>query len=83
VVVNLRSGDHRALLTGDVMHHPVQLVRPAWSSAFCEDPAQSHHTRRALLERCAETDILVCPAHFASPTLGHIVRDGDAFGYRS
>jgi glyoxylase-like metal-dependent hydrolase (beta-lactamase superfamily II) len=83
VVVNLRSGDHRALLTGDVIHHPAQLVRPDWSSAFCENPAQSHHTRRTLIERCAESDTLVCPAHFASPTLGHIVRDGDAFGYRS
>lgn len=83
VVVNLRSGDHRAVLMGDAMHHPVQLVRPDWSSAFCEDAEQSRRTRLALIERCAETDTLVCPAHFASPTFGHIVRDGEAFRYRT
>ena len=82
VVINLRSGDSHAVLTGDVMHHPVQLLRPDWSSGFCEDKAQSHRTRRAIIERYAETDTLVAPAHFASPTVGHIVRAGDCFGFR-
>jgi glyoxylase-like metal-dependent hydrolase (beta-lactamase superfamily II) len=83
VVVNLRSGDAKAVLTGDVMHHPLQLARPEWSSTFCEDAEQSRHTRLALIESCAETDTLVCPVHFATPTFGHIVRDGDAFRYRT
>ena len=82
VVINLRSGDGHAVLTGDVMHHPVQLLRPDWSSLFCEDKAQSHRTRRAIIERYAETDTLIAPAHFASPTVGRIVRAGDHFGFR-
>jgi glyoxylase-like metal-dependent hydrolase (beta-lactamase superfamily II) len=83
VVVNLRSGAERAVLTGDVMHHPVQLLRPDWSSGFCEDKALSHSTRRAIIERYAETDTLIAPAHFASPTVGRIVRMGDCFGFRN
>ncbi len=82
VVINLRSGGAHAALTGDVMHHPVQLIRPDWSSGFCEDKALSHRTRRAIIERYAETDTLVATAHFASPTVGHIVRAGDCFGLR-
>lgn len=82
VVVNLKSGDETAVLCGDVMHHPIQLVRPDWSSRACEDRVMSAATRRALLERYADTDTLIAPAHFASPTMGHIIGRGDAFGYR-
>ena len=82
VVVNLSSGSDRAVLSGDVIHHPVQLVRPEWSSRACEDVVQSAATRRALIERYVNTDTLIAPAHFASPTMGHIISRGDAFGYR-
>ena len=82
VVVNLQSNDASAVLSGDVMHHPLQLVRPEWSSRACEDRDLSATTRRALIERYADTDTLMAPAHFASPSMGHIVSKGDAFGYR-
>ena len=70
------------MLSGDVMHHPLQLARPEWSSRACEDRAQSAATRRALIERYADTSTLLAPAHFASPSCGHIVGHGDAFRYR-
>lgn len=82
VVINLQSGGDTAVLSGDVMHHPLQLCRPEWSSRACEDHAQSASTRRALIERYADTSTLICPAHFASPSMGHIVSHGDAFKYR-
>ena len=82
VVVNLKSGDAHAVLAGDVIHHPVQLVRPDWSSRACEDRAMSRKTRRALLERYADTSTLLAPAHFHSPGIGRIVTDGDHFGWR-
>ena len=83
VVVNLRSGDHTAVLSDDVIHHPVQLVHPDWSSRACEDKAASQATRLELIERVADTDTLLVPAHFASPSVGHIVRRGEGFGYRN
>jgi glyoxylase-like metal-dependent hydrolase (beta-lactamase superfamily II) len=82
VVVNLQSQGATGVLTGDVMHHPLQLIRPEWSSRACEDAVQSAATRRALIERYADTDTLIAPAHFASPTMGHIISKGDGFGYR-
>ena len=82
VVLNLQSQGANAVLSGDVMHHPIQLVRPEWSSRACEDVVQSAATRRALIERYVNTDTLIAPAHFASPTMGHIISRGDAFGYR-
>jgi glyoxylase-like metal-dependent hydrolase (beta-lactamase superfamily II) len=81
VVVNLRSGGARGVLLGDVIHHPIQLVRPDWSSRACEDRELSHRTRRGLLERYAGTDVLLAPAHFATPSFGRVRAEGDRFGW--
>jgi len=82
IVVNLRSNGARAVLLGDSIHHPLQLKQPGWSSAACEDRAQSAATRRALIERYADSDALMVPAHFAAPSLCRFVSDGAAFGMR-
>lgn len=82
VVVNVESAGKRAVLCGDVIHHPVQLVHPEWSSRACEDKVLSALTRRALLDRLCDTDTLLAPAHFASPSIGHVVREKNHFGYR-
>ncbi len=82
VAINLQSGQASAVLSGDVVHHPLQLIRPDWSSRACEDRQQSAATRRALIERIADSPTLLAPAHFASPSMGHVVSQGDGFGYR-
>ena len=46
VIVRLDDRGERAYLTGDVIHHPVQVERPEWSSCFCWNPAMSAETRR-------------------------------------
>lgn len=79
VIVNVVSGDGRALLSGDVIHHPVQLARPEWSSRFCQAPDESRQTRRTLIERLAETDTIILAAHFPAPTAGRIVCAREAF----
>ena len=50
-------------------------VWPDW------DAAQAKQTRRAVLERYADTDILVCTAHFPLPSAGRIIAEGDAFRF--
>lgn len=82
VVVNLASNGRRAVLTGDVLHHPVQLAAPDWSSTFCSDPDLSRVTRRALIETHADTDAVILTAHFPTPTAGRIVSAGDAFRFQ-
>jgi glyoxylase-like metal-dependent hydrolase (beta-lactamase superfamily II) len=82
VVVNVRSNGHRAVLLGDTIHHVLQIIEPDWSTWVCEDKAAARASRRALLEKYVDTDTLIAPAHFPTPTLGHFVRRGDGFGYR-
>ncbi|MET0391466.1 MAG: MBL fold metallo-hydrolase [Polyangiales bacterium] len=80
VSVLIESRGQRALITGDVAHHPCQLGRPSWSTSFDADRDAAITQRRALLAQWADQDLLVIGTHFASPTAGHVRRDGD--GYR-
>jgi glyoxylase-like metal-dependent hydrolase (beta-lactamase superfamily II) len=79
VSVLVESEGERAVITGDLMHHPVQCAHPEWRSAADGDPELAQRTRRAFLADCADTPTLVLGTHFATPTAGRIVRDGDAF----
>jgi glyoxylase-like metal-dependent hydrolase (beta-lactamase superfamily II) len=81
VCVHVTGGGREAVMSGDLMHHPVQCAEPDWSSGFCVDPAHSRQTRRAFLERYAGTDTLVMPAHFPAPSAGRIVRAGAAWRF--
>jgi len=81
VSVRIRSGGQEAVITGDVMHHPIQCARPAWASAFDSDAAAAEATRRAFLDAHAGTDVLVIGTHFADPVAGYVVRDGDAYRF--
>lgn len=81
VCVRIRGGGREAVMSGDVMHHPLQCAEPDLSSCFCVDPAQSRRTRRAFLEHQAETGALVMPAHFPTPAAGRVSAHGTGFRF--
>jgi glyoxylase-like metal-dependent hydrolase (beta-lactamase superfamily II) len=78
VVIEVDGG---AALTGDIFHHPLQILRPALSTNFCLNPVQSSATRERLVEKFAAAGTIVFPAHFATPSVGRVVRNGDGYGY--
>jgi len=82
VVIHARSRDDSAVFTGDVIHHPLQLLKPEWSTLACTDQELSRKTRTRLIEQYAERGSRLLPAHFPSPTVGRIVREGSAYSYR-
>ena len=83
VSLRLTSQGKVALMTGDLMHHPVQCAEPQWNSVACADADMARAARRRFLERYAETDVLILTAHFAAPTGGHIVTAGDAWRFEA
>jgi glyoxylase-like metal-dependent hydrolase (beta-lactamase superfamily II) len=80
--VNIFSRGQRAVVTGDMMHHALQCREPDWSTVFCTDPRQAAKSRRSFLESVADTDTIILPIHFPSPTAGRIEADGARFHYR-
>jgi glyoxylase-like metal-dependent hydrolase (beta-lactamase superfamily II) len=77
----IRSRGAEAVVTGDLMHHPVQCGEPEWNSRFCVDGALARRTRRVFLESVADRPVLVFGTHFATPSAGHVVRDGTAYRF--
>ncbi len=81
VSVRILSQGDGAVITGDLMHHPVQCAEPGWASNFDVDPEAARATRRAFLERYRDGKTLVLGTHFAAPTAGRLVAAGKAFRF--
>lgn len=80
--VCLASQGAQAVITGDLIHSPVQCLEPQWIMRADFDPEQAKVTRRAFLEKYCDTDVLVCATHFPASSLGHIVRRDHAFWFQ-
>jgi glyoxylase-like metal-dependent hydrolase (beta-lactamase superfamily II) len=80
--VRIASGGRDAVITGDLMHHPIQFIHPDWNCSADSIPDMAKATRREFIERYADRDVLVFGTHFATPSAGHIVRHGDAWLFR-
>jgi len=74
VSVHISSKGQEALITGDCIHHPVQMSRTDWCSSADYDQSQGQATREGLLEKYVDGDVLIIGTHFATPTAGHIKR---------
>jgi len=81
VSVLIESKGQRALITGDVLHNPVQMARPEWGAFVDNDVAAAEATRRRVLDEVADAPVLVIGTHFPAPTAGRVVRDGDAYRF--
>ena len=75
VCVRISSGGHDAIITGDMIHSPIQ-VRHNLTCGVDTDSELGNRTRVAFVERYGDSGTLVIGTHFATPTAGHIVRDG-------
>jgi glyoxylase-like metal-dependent hydrolase (beta-lactamase superfamily II) len=81
VSVRLSSGGRDAVITGDLMHHPIQMAEPQWQTPFDSDAAAAVKTRRAFCEQYADTPVTVLGTHFHHPTAGRIVRHGETWRF--
>ncbi|GAA2920726.1 MULTISPECIES: MBL fold metallo-hydrolase [Streptomyces] len=79
LAVELTSRGRTALITGDCVHHPVQLAHPGIGACVDIDPGQSEASRRGLLDSLAGTDTLLLGTHFAPPTAGRVVAHEGAY----
>lgn len=78
--VIVESKGESAMITGDFVHHPIQFHDPGLASPFDIDNDAAIATRRRVFGEYADTPTLIIGTHFAGPTAGKLVRDGD--GYR-
>jgi len=77
--VVIGKGRDEGVITGDLIHTPLQARYPEMSMRADVDPVKSAATRRAFLERYCDTDTQCCTAHFPSPSRLKIKRWDDGF----
>ena len=81
--VVIRSQGEEAVITGDLMHHPVQCAVPDKPANFDEDKPLAAATRRRFLGDYDARRALIIGSHFADPTAGWVERDGEAWRFVS
>jgi glyoxylase-like metal-dependent hydrolase (beta-lactamase superfamily II) len=72
-VVVVADGTERALLLGDVVHCPVELVENDWEALFDVDPDLARRTREALAQELEGSDVPVAAAHFPGLRFGRLL----------
>jgi len=73
-IIVLSSGTDRAMLLGDVVHCPVELVDEEWQGVSDVDPVLAKRTRDALSRELEGSDVPVAAAHFAGMEFGRLLR---------
>lgn len=81
ILARLDSGGGQAVFSGDLVHHPIQLVRPgAINLAMEHAPEAAAAARIRIVAELADSGTLVFPAHFTGSPGGRITAEGT--GYR-
>jgi glyoxylase-like metal-dependent hydrolase (beta-lactamase superfamily II) len=75
-----RSGTD-AVITGDMIHSPLQARYPELGMMADYDSKQAGQSRRALFGRFCDTPTLMCTAHFPSPSTARVKRWKDSFDF--
>lgn len=83
VSVVIESQGRKAIITGDMLHHPVQIADSSICSILDDDSEQGRRTRTAFIEEQCGCKTLVLGTHFAAPCGGRIVRDGTSFRFEA
>ena len=72
--VAIVSGGEKAMIIGDLAHHPVQLTETAWEAWADMDKRQAAETRERMAQRLEEEGSLAIGGHFPAPGFGRLVR---------
>jgi glyoxylase-like metal-dependent hydrolase (beta-lactamase superfamily II) len=72
VHVCIDSQGQRAVITGDLMHHPMQCAMPHRDATFDMDKDSGRASRVSFVDKYRDSGVVVIGAHFFDPTAGHI-----------
>jgi glyoxylase-like metal-dependent hydrolase (beta-lactamase superfamily II) len=75
----ISSGDTQLVCAGDVVHHPIQLLKPAWPMLLDTTKDQGKVNRIRILERASGTNTVFFACHFPFPGVGDVVKNNDVW----
>jgi glyoxylase-like metal-dependent hydrolase (beta-lactamase superfamily II) len=81
VSVRITSGEALAVITGDMVHSPIQLVEPDWTYRYDTDAALAARSVRDLVDEVRDRGALVLGTHFPTPTAGELRSSADGIRF--
>jgi glyoxylase-like metal-dependent hydrolase (beta-lactamase superfamily II) len=81
VSIRLASQGQQGVITGDMIHNPIQCLKPGWIMRADFEPDRAVTTRQQFLDQYCNSGVVVCATHFPEPSIGHIVPRADAFEF--
>ena len=78
----ISRGD-RLLHVVDILHQPFQFAHTEWQFVFDSDGDMAVETRRRILQRCADENLLTLFYHLKFPGLGKVSQDTDIFSWHA
>jgi glyoxylase-like metal-dependent hydrolase (beta-lactamase superfamily II) len=82
MLIHAEDSDGRAIFSGDVFHHPIQIQDPAIHIGVDSDMEAAFNERRRLADRCASSGAILLAAHFPAPTAGRVQQDGKGLRFQ-
>ena len=80
-MLHVNAAGEEVYFTGDVFHHPLQILYPELHLPGCDDLDTAIATRRRVATLCAERGAVLIPAHFADPHIGYVKKEGEQFSF--
>lgn len=77
VSIVIESKGERAVITGDMMHHPIQFERPGDKGRFDMLGDIACQTRSKFVKEVVNSGTFVIGSHFPDPSSGYVVSDGN------
>jgi glyoxylase-like metal-dependent hydrolase (beta-lactamase superfamily II) len=74
-MLHLTSQAQEAYFTGDVFHHPLQIIDPTLHMPGCDNLDMAIEARRRVVDLLIDRNALVIPAHFPVPHAGRVLRN--------
>ena len=81
VSVRISSAGVDAIITGDMVHHPVQFVAPHWAMSADGDAPMASSTRLDFRSRYSDSGIRIFGTHFGGPSTGFLEAAGDSYRF--
>ena len=82
ISVVIESQGVKAIISGDVMHHPCQIAHQEWTTLADTYPDQTIETRKKFLNEIKNTDTLLIGSHFSNPVAGKVVQVGNEYIFK-
>ena len=77
----IESQGEVGLISGDIVHHPVQCAETEWAEVGDFDADGARATRRRILDEAARRGALFIGTHFPTKPAGRVVPDGGAWRF--